>query len=131
MITILRWFLYVIISVDRFDIITPQGIGKGIKKEKILFGLVFIACACINPGIEFTTLAWKETFTTHAYYIINDGRRKINIIFDTTCERFLFASYTFLPSLSLECFMKIETIAGNFNFYANNFLLLTVKNKRK
>ena len=37
--------------------ITPQGIGKGIKKEKILFGLVFIACACINPGIEFTTLA--------------------------------------------------------------------------
>ena len=59
---ILGWFLYVIISVDRFDIITPQGIEKGIKKEKILFGLVFIACACINPGIEFATLAWKETF---------------------------------------------------------------------
>ena len=57
MIIILRRFLYVAISVDRFDIITPQGIGKGIKKEKILFGLVFIACACINPGIEFTTLA--------------------------------------------------------------------------
>ena len=30
------------ISVDRFDIVTPQGIGKGIKKEKILFGLVFM-----------------------------------------------------------------------------------------
>ena len=24
---------------------------------------MFIACACINPGIEFATLAWKETFT--------------------------------------------------------------------
>ena len=57
MITILRGFLYVVISVDCFNIITPQGIGKGIKKEKILFGLVFIAYACINPGIEFATLA--------------------------------------------------------------------------
>ena len=46
-----------------YVIITPQGIGKGIKKEKILFGLVFIACACVNPGIEFATLACKETFT--------------------------------------------------------------------
>ena len=32
MITILRWLLYVIISVDRFDVITPQGIGKGITR---------------------------------------------------------------------------------------------------
>ena len=59
----LGWFLYIIISVDRFNIITPQGIGKGIKEEKIQFGLVFIACTCINLGIEFSTLAWKETFT--------------------------------------------------------------------
>ena len=51
------------ISVDHLDIITPQGIEKGIKKEKILFGLVFIACACINPEIEFATLAGKETLT--------------------------------------------------------------------
>ena len=29
------------ISVDRFDIITPQGIGKGIKKEKILYWFVY------------------------------------------------------------------------------------------
>ena len=62
MITILWWFLYVIISVDHFDIITLEGIGKGIKREEILFGLVFLACTCINPGIEFPTLAWKETF---------------------------------------------------------------------
>ena len=29
------------ISVDRFDIITPQGIGKGIKKEKIPYWFVY------------------------------------------------------------------------------------------
>ena len=57
MITIPRLFLHVMISVD-----TP-GNRKGIKREKILFwfgvyfGLVFIACACINPGIELATLA--------------------------------------------------------------------------
>ena len=62
MITILRWFLYVIILVDHFDIITLEGIGKGIKKEEILFRLVFLACTCTNPGMEFPTLAWKETF---------------------------------------------------------------------
>ena len=50
------------ISVDCSDIRIAQRIGKGIKKEKILFGLVFIACACINPRIEFATLACKETF---------------------------------------------------------------------
>ena len=31
---------------------------------------MFIACACINPGIEFATLAWKETFTTIIITII-------------------------------------------------------------
>ena len=59
-----------------------------------------------------------------------EGRKK-NIFFGITCERFLFVNYAFLPSLSFECFMKIETIAGNFNFYASDFLLLTVRNKRR
>ena len=46
------------ISFDRFDIRTPQRIGNGIKKKKILYiGLEFMAYACINPGIEFSTLS--------------------------------------------------------------------------
>ena len=31
-------------------------------------GLVFIACACINPGIDFPSLACKETFTLIAVF---------------------------------------------------------------
>ena len=45
MITIPRLFLHVMISVDRFDIITPQETGKGIKKEKILYWLGVL----VNP----------------------------------------------------------------------------------
>ena len=57
MIIILRRFLYVAISVDRFHIITPQGIGKGIKKEKILFWFGVYRMRVYNPGIEFPAVA--------------------------------------------------------------------------
>ena len=57
MIIILRRFLYVAISVDRFHIITPQGIGKGIKKEKILFWFGVYRMRVYNSGIEFPAVA--------------------------------------------------------------------------
>ena len=72
------------ISFDRFDIRTPQRIGNGIKKKKILhIGLEFMAYACINLGIEFSTLSWKETLTT-----------RINVITDENCNRYHIITYT-------------------------------------
>ena len=38
------------ISVDRFDILTPQGIGKGMKKEKILHWFGVYRMHVYQPG---------------------------------------------------------------------------------
>ena len=112
MITILRWFLYVIILVDHFDIITLEGIGKGIKKEEILFRLVFLACTCTNPGMEFPTLAWKETFPlriAHYSVVICLDKRfsillSVTIITVLSCNTFefvLFVKFSALPWQSI------------------------------
>ena len=41
------------ISVDRFDIITPQGIGKGMKKEKILYWFVVYRMRVYREAFTF------------------------------------------------------------------------------
>ena len=46
------------ISVDRFDIITPQGIGKGIKKEKILYWFVY-CMRVYQPGNRVSNSSLK------------------------------------------------------------------------
>ena len=51
------------ISVDRFDIITPQRIGKGIKKEKILYWLGVYRMRVYQPGNRVSNSSLKETFT--------------------------------------------------------------------
>ena len=84
MITILRWFLYEIISVDRFDIITPQGIGKGIKKEKILFWFGVYRMRVYQPGNRVSSCSLKRniyisTFSKlyrELWYIVLKWQRK-------------------------------------------------------
>ena len=133
MITILRWFLYVIILVDHFDIITLEGIGKGIKKEEILFGLVFLACTCINPGMEFPTLAWKETFPLRIahYSVVICLDKRFSILLSVTIITVLSCN-----TLNLSCLLNLVHYHDNllyfyqlfyfhyFNYFIVNYLLV-------
>ena len=84
MITILRWFLYEIISVDRFDIITPQGIGKGIKKRKDPILVWCLSHARVQPGNRVSSCSLKRniyisTFSKlyrELWYIVLKWQRK-------------------------------------------------------
>ena len=133
MITILRWFLYVIILVDHFDIITLEGIGKGIKKEDILFRLVFLACTCINPGMEFPTLAWKETFPLRIahYSVVICLDKRFSILLSVTIITVLSCN-----TLNLSCLLNLVHYHDNllyfyqlfyfhyFNYFIVNYLLV-------
>ena len=132
MITILRWFLYVIILVDHFDIITLEGIGKGIKKEEILFHLVFLACTCINPGMEFPTLAWKETFPLRIahYSAVICLDKRFSILLSVTIITVLSCN-----TLNLSCLLNLVQCHDNllyfyqlfyfhFNYFIVNYLLV-------
>ena len=133
MITILRWFLYVIILVDHFDIITLEGIGKGIKKEEILFRLVFLACTCTNPGMEFPTLAWKETFPLRIahYSVVICLDKRFSILLSVTIITVLSCN-----TLNLSCLLNLVHYHDNllyfyqlfyfhyFNYFIVNYLLV-------
>ena len=133
MITILRWFLYVIILVDHFDIITLEGIGKGIKKEEILFRLVFLARTCINPGMEFPTLAWKESFPLRIahYSVVTCLDKRFSILLSVTIITVLSCN-----TLNLSCFLNLVHCHDNllyfyqlfcfhyFNYFIVNYLLV-------
>ena len=118
MITILRWFLYVIILVDHFDIITLEGIGKGIKKEEILFGLVFLACTCINPGMAFPTLAWKETFPLRIahYSVVICLDKRFSILLSVTIITVLSCN-----TLNLSCLLNVVHCHDNLLYFYQLF----------
>ena len=48
------------ISVDRFDIITPQGIGKRIKEEKILYWFGVYCMRVYQPGNRVSNSSLKR-----------------------------------------------------------------------
>ena len=63
---ILKLFLHVMISVDRFDIVTPQGIGKGIKKEKILYWFGVYRMRVYQPGNQVSNSSLKRSIYTNS-----------------------------------------------------------------
>ena len=54
------------ISVDRFDIVTPQGIGKGIKKEKILYWFGVYRMRVYQPGNQVSNSSLKRSIYTNS-----------------------------------------------------------------